>query len=86
VKNYLQKHPEVFLYFLPPYSPEYNPVEKLWWWIKPLVYGFSAMKEGLSELHRRIRKLIWHYNEGRIEGRLEFNMEAYSNIIKILAF
>jgi transposase len=85
IRRYLKKHPDVFLYFLPPYSPEYNPVEKIWWWAKPLVYGFSAMKDGIAELHRRIRKLFWHYNEKRIEKKLELDLNTYKNIIKIIA-
>ncbi len=85
IRAYLQRYPEVFLYSLPPYSPEYNPVEKIWWWIKPLVYGFAALKEGLPELRSRIRKIFWHYNERRIENGIQLNLDTYSNIIKILA-
>ena len=85
VKTYLERHQEVFLHFIPPYSPEYNPVEKVWWWIKPLVYGFSALKEGVHELLGRIRKLFWHYNEGRIDGALSMDLNPYLDIINILA-
>ena len=85
VKRYLIRHPEVQLHFLPAYSPEYNPVEKFWWWIKPRIYGFSALKEGLSELMGRIRKLIWGYNENRIVGQIEFDFKPYLDIIRIKA-
>jgi len=33
VKKYLNKHRNIRLYHLPPYSPEYNPVELFWKWI-----------------------------------------------------
>jgi len=34
---------------LTPCSPEYNPVEIFWRWVKPKMYGFSALG-GLNEL------------------------------------
>jgi len=37
--------------FLPPYSPEYNPIEKLWSWIKcmlrKVLYCFDNFDESL---------------------------------------
>ena len=30
----LEKSDNVKIIFLPPYSPELNPVEKLWWWLR----------------------------------------------------
>ncbi|WP_083498051.1 transposase [Legionella tucsonensis] len=30
VQRFLQKHPWVELFFLSPYSPEYNPIERFW--------------------------------------------------------
>jgi transposase len=38
VKAFLKRHPEMRLFCLPTYSPEYNPVEKIWWWLKPKIY------------------------------------------------
>ena len=32
--RYLKKPDNVKIKFLPPYSPELNPVEKLWWWLR----------------------------------------------------
>ena len=31
----LAKQAEIHLVFLPPYSPEYNPIENFWAWLKP---------------------------------------------------
>lgn len=36
VKNYLEKS-KIKLYFLPPYSPNLNPIERLWKWMKERV-------------------------------------------------
>jgi transposase len=68
------------LFYLPPYSPEYNPVEMFWRWIKPKVYGFSALG-GLSELVSRFRKHVWHYNRKRLPNPISFNLEAYAEIL-----
>src|SRR6056297_1629200 len=37
VKKYLSRHDRIRLFCLPTYSPEYNPVEIFWKWIKPKV-------------------------------------------------
>ena len=48
-KMFLRRHENSHLFYLLPYSPEYNPVEIFWQWIKPKVYGFSAFG-GIGEL------------------------------------
>jgi len=65
---------------LPTYSPEYNPVELFWKWIKPKVYGFSALG-GIEELVSRFRKLVWHYNNGNLHNPIKFNFRAYSDLL-----
>lgn len=30
----LEKHENIIIKFIPPYSPQLNPVEKLWWWLR----------------------------------------------------
>jgi transposase len=56
VKQYLKRHKNIHLFYLPTYSPEYNPVELFWKWIKPKVYGFPALG-GIQELISRFRKI-----------------------------
>lgn len=85
VKKFLGKYTEITLWHLPTYSPEYNPVEKIWWWLKPKVYGLFALKGGLKELLSRIRKLIFAYNNKQIINGLHQNMMIYKEIIEIKA-
>lgn len=80
VKNYLKRHKKIHLFNLPPYSPEYNPVERFWKWIKPKVYGFSAVG-GIDEVVSRFRKLVWHFNNGRLVNPIRFNLDAYVKIL-----
>ena len=79
-KAFLKRHKNIHLFFLPPYSPEYNPVEIFWRWIKPKVYGFTALG-GLSELVSRFRKHVWHYNEKRLCNSISFNFKTYAEIL-----
>ena len=37
VKRFLKQHPWVALEHLEPYSPEYNPIERFWQWLKAKV-------------------------------------------------
>jgi transposase len=79
-KKYLERHKNIHLFYLPPYSPEYNPVEIFWRWIKPKVYGFTALG-GLEELISRFRKHIWNYNEKRLVNPIRFELETYADIL-----
>ena len=80
VARYVKRFPMIHLFYLPPYSPEYNPVDRIWGWIKPKVYGFSAIG-GLEEVISRFRKLAWHYNEGSIVKPINIKLEVYRNIL-----
>jgi transposase len=80
VKGFLKRHTNIHLLYLPTYSPEYNPVELFWKWLKPKVYGFSAFG-GISELISRFRKLVWHYNRGELNNPIKFNLRAYEKIL-----
>jgi transposase len=80
VKGYLKRHAEISLHYLLPYSPEYNPVELFWKWIKPKVYGFSALG-GIDELIKRFRKYVWHFNNRRLANPIKFNFQTYQEIL-----
>ena len=79
VQKFLQKHPWVELFFLPPYSPEYNPIERFWHWLKQKIYGCKSFSK-MEDLIQQIRKLIWHYHENRIISNINFNFQAYNDL------
>jgi transposase len=64
VKAFLKKHTDVKIYYLPPYSPEYNPVEIVWRLIKTAVLGARHIKDGMKEVIHRIRKLTRKWSLG----------------------
>jgi len=80
LRAYFFRHKNIHLFYLPTYSPEYNPVELFWKWIKPKVYGFSALG-GIEELISRFRKLVWHYNNGNLNNPIRFNFHAYKELL-----
>ena len=85
VKRYLRNNKMVHLLYLPPYSPEYNPVELIWKWLKPKIYGFHSFGR-IEELLKRFRKYIWHYNDGRLERPINLNLDIYLKVISNFAF
>jgi transposase len=80
VARYVKRFPMIHLFYLPPYSPEYNPVERIWGWIKPKVYGFSAVGD-IDELLKRFRKLVWHFNERSLVKPINLKLEAFKAIL-----
>jgi transposase len=57
VQQFIKKNDWVELFFLPAYSPEYNPIERFWHWLKQKVYGCRSFRK-IEELVQKIRKLI----------------------------
>jgi len=80
IRRYLSKIKDVQLFFLPKYSPEYNPIERFWLWLKQRVYGFRSFVD-IEEIIGIVRKYIWNYNEGRIKSSINFKMETYSVLL-----
>lgn len=58
ISEFVEKYPEVRIFALPTYSPEYNPTEQVWKWIKPLVQAAKSIAGGIGELLSRFRKIM----------------------------
>jgi transposase len=62
IKEWLDAHPRTTVRFLPPYSPNLNPIERLWKFMKKKVTAnryfeeFDDFKKNLMEFFRGIRK------------------------------
>ena len=63
VKAFLKNNTEIKLYFLPPYSPEYNPMEIIWRIIKAHTVGARQIKDGMKEVLRRISTLTKKWSD-----------------------
>ncbi len=80
VKEYLKRFPMIHLHYLPTYSPEYNPVERIWGWVKQLIYGLATV-EGIEVLLKRFRKLLWHFNERWLVNPINLQLSVYSDML-----
>ena len=80
VKRFVQQNDWIELEHLEPYSPEYNPIERFWKWLKAKVYGASSF-DTIEEVVRKIRQMIWHYNERWLISTIYFKFEPYQNIL-----
>jgi len=80
IKKFTNKQDWVTLYSLPKYSPEYNPIDRFWKWLKKVVYGVVSYK-GVDDMMKVIRKLIWHYHEGWLVNPIHFNFGIYANLL-----
>lgn len=84
IKKFLEKNSWVKFEYLPPYSPEYNPIERFWKWLKRKIYGTKSFKT-IKELLAKIRKFIWHYrNNKKIVKLIKFNFKSYSKLLNAL--
>jgi transposase len=56
----LKNYSNIEIKFLPPYSPELNPVEKLWWWLKKEVMhnriyiSINELMDAIEETYLKI--------------------------------
>lgn len=79
-EKFLKRNPLIKIKLLTPYSPEYNPIGRLWLRLKKKVYGnrsYRSVKEVISE----IRKIIWHYHKKGLIDSINFNFESYAEIL-----
>ena len=80
VKRFVQQHDWIVLEHLEPYSPEYNPIERFWKWLKAKVYGANTFVT-IEEVISKIRQMIWHYNEGWLTSTIHFEFAPYQEIL-----
>lgn len=80
VQQFVSDNAWVKLYFLPRYSPEYNPIELFWQWLKKSVHG-TRRYANIAQLVGKLRQFIWHYNEKWLVNPIEFQMKIYQSLL-----
>ena len=66
------KIPEnVILLFLPPYSPELNPIECLWQDIKTKL--FTQTYKGLENMQAKVTEILQNYSDAAIAKLTQFS-------------
>jgi transposase len=80
VKRFVEQHDWIALEYLAPYSPEYNPMERFWKWLKATVYGPMAF-DTVDAVLCRVRQIAWHYNEGWLTSTIHFEFAPYQDLL-----
>lgn len=80
VRRFLERHDDVSIFYLPPYSPEYNPVEQIWNWLKGKVYQAQHGEVTVEGLISRVRRFIWHWREGRLVTELKVGIGIWQSL------
>jgi transposase len=60
LKPFLEAHPELEIRYLPPYSPDLNPVERIWWYMRKRI----THNRYLSTLRERIARFWRLFSDG----------------------
>ena len=80
VKAFLKQNAWIEILHIPPYSPELNPIERFWGWLKAKIYSQKEFSD-LNMLIAKVRKMMWHYNENRLTKRINFKFEMYQDML-----
>jgi len=62
LKLWLQKHPKLEIVYLPPYSPELNPIERAWWYMRKKI-THNRFVNTLSERKSVFWKMFSHFTK-----------------------
>jgi transposase len=60
LKPFLEAHPELEIRYLPAYSPDLNPVERVWWYMRKHI-THNRYLQSLSERKAKFWKLLSPY-------------------------
>jgi transposase len=80
VKRFVAQHDWIALEHLEPYSPEYNPIERFWKWLKAKVYGATTYGT-IDEVICKVRQIAWHDNEGWLTSTIHFKFDPSQDIL-----
>lgn len=81
IKTFLTKYPKVRLFNLPTYSPEYNPIEQVWKWLKPLVHAAKTIENGCDEIISRLRKIMTAWINKRLASPPNIGIGAWKELL-----
>lgn len=80
IKIFLQKHKEILLFSLPVYSPEYNPVEQVWKWIKKNICLRKHPFHCIKSLKKHIKKLLHRNKMKKTDAVVNIGLGLWKNI------
>jgi len=69
IRDWIETHPKLELYFLPPYSPDLNAVERAWWYMRKKITHNRYLKS-LKERKAAFWQMFSHYQKPNEELKL----------------
>ncbi len=69
IKEWLTKRPQLELFFLPPYSPDLNAVERAWWYMRKKITHNRFVKS-LEERKGIFWKMFSHFQKPNDELKI----------------
>ena len=79
VRTFLAKYHRIRLFYLPTYSPEYNPIERFWLWMKKQLNGGGSYL-GSRELKSALRSLLLRHNENWHDAPIKFDFGIWKKL------
>lgn len=80
LQNFASRHNDIVLKYIPPYSPEYNPVEQVWKWAKKAISIRRIPFSNIEEVVKEFRKLIWHKRNRPDYNELNIGIGKWKNL------
>lgn len=62
LKNWLKNNPKLELVYLPPYSPELNPIERAWWFMRKKI-THNRYVNSMNERVAAFWKMFSHFQK-----------------------
>jgi transposase len=62
VKDWIAQHPKLELYFLPPYSPDLNAIERAWWYMRKKI-THNRFIQSLKDRKAAFWRVFSHYQK-----------------------
>ncbi len=82
IKEFIKRNPNLKIFTLPAYSPEYNPTEQVWRWLKPRVCSLpKAIRGGCEEIISRIRKVIRAWSFGKLAVNPKIGIGIWQDLL-----
>lgn len=82
INEFVKRNSDIEIFTLPTYSPEYNPAEQVWRWLKPRVCGLpKAISGTCEEIISRIRKVIGAWTFGKLAVNPQIGIGIWQDLL-----
>jgi len=80
VSRFLERNKKISLMYLPTYSPEYNPVEQIWLFLKSNILS-RYIEGGMEAIYKEWRRFVWRWQQGTLITTFNVGAGIWSTIV-----